>query len=497
MAAQKKSRVERPVSGVQFPANDAGERSTSSFGRTVLAEALSGVDNSAAQAASAEKNWRGGYGTHFKALVGSGLPSADAANTIAQQGLASLTATMRWVAPDGVETALAHVQPDGSFGTLSIEGAGAPVTELVVPFRGQRLQGPALLAQLDRWVATGAMEPSAADSLREVAAHPEWLALPGRTLIALGAGAEVGPLSVFLDWGATVAAVDLPRPAIWQRVSELAAVRAGTLIAPIGKRDTDAAGDPETLGVDLLTELPALMGWLNNLDVATPVLGNFLYADGGTNVRVAAAGHVLASRLQEARPDTTLGFLATPTDVFAVPEAAVQMSAQRWQQRPVWSKGIGAVLAGASGQRLIQPNYTGASSPELVDSLVAQQGPNYALGKRVHRWQATAQWAAGRPVSMNVAPSTRTKSVTKNKALAAAYAGAHHYGVEVFEPDTTRVLMAALLVHDLYGNTPTFSHPWELEAHQATHGGLWRVAYAPRSALTLAAVLGAPKLLTK
>ena len=92
---------------------------------------------------------------------------------------------------------------------------------------------------------------------------------------------------------------------------------------------------------------------------------------------------------------------------------------------------------------------------------------------------------------MNVAPPTRTRSVTKNRVLAAAYAGAGRFGVEVFEPATTKTLMAALLVHDLeMSGAPAPAHPWEEEAQAAAHGGLWRIAYAPRSALTLAALLG-------
>ena len=51
--------------------------------------------------------------------------------------------------------------------------------------------------------------------------------------------------------------------------------------------------------------------------------------------------------------------------------------------------------------------------------------------------------------SLNVAPSTATRSVVKNKALAAAYAGAGRFGLEIFEPDTSNAIMAALLVHDL------------------------------------------------
>jgi hypothetical protein len=92
-----------------------------------------------------------------------------------------------------------------------------------------------------------------------------------------------------------------------------------------------------------------------------------------------------------------------------------------------------------------------------------------------------------------VAPPTRTRSVMKNRALAAAYAGAPRFGVETFGPATTRTLMAALLVHDLCaGAAAARAHPWQDEAHAAAHGGLWRIPYAPRSALPVAAVLGYP-----
>jgi hypothetical protein len=91
---------------------------------------------------------------------------------------------------------------------------------------------------------------------------------------------------------------------------------------------------------------------------------------------------------------------------------------------------------------------------------------------------------------MTVAPPTRTRSVVKNRALAAAYAGAHRFGVEVFEPATSNTLMAAVLVHDLCAGSPPRQHPWQDEAYAAAHGGLWRTAYDPRSALGLAALLG-------
>jgi hypothetical protein len=139
---------------------------------------------------------------------------------------------------------------------------------------------------------------------------------------------------------------------------------------------------------------------------------------------------------------------------------------------------------------LLHRAYQPDDDPGICDALVAVQGPNYALAKRLQRWRATVARAEGRTVSFHVAPSSHTRSVVKNRALAAAFAGAHRFGVEIFEPSTANTLMAALLVRDLQVPAPTFEHPWQAEANEAVHGGLWRTTYAPRSALGIAALLG-------
>ena len=55
-------------------------------------------------------------------------------------------------------------------------------------------------------------------SIEAVLDNPDWLRLEGHTVAVLGAGAEMGPLPSLMRWGARVAAVDLDRPAIWERV---------------------------------------------------------------------------------------------------------------------------------------------------------------------------------------------------------------------------------------------------------------------------------------
>jgi hypothetical protein len=272
---------------------------------------------------------------------------------------------------------------------------------------------------------------------------------------------------------------------------ETARRSAGTLLVPI-----TSGGDPDDrqvaghAGADLVTEAPVVADWLAALPGA-PVLGNYVYADGADNVRVSVAVDALTLRLQQARPELALAFLATPTDVFAVPAEAVAQSVAAYTGRSAAAKLVSRPLRTLSAGRLLRRAYRPGADPGISDVLVAQQGPNYALAKRLQRWRASTARAAGTTVSMNVAPPTRTRSVVKNRVLAAAYTGAHRFAVEVFEPATSNVLMAALLVHDLTtGGGAAYEQPWQDEAHEAVHGGLWRAPYAARSALGLAALLG-------
>lgn len=475
-----------PVSGPD------GARSSSALGRAVVADALAAVDPAGARSAEQETHWRARYLIHFRRLVEAGLTDPAAARQIALDGLASLHQRMR-LCPVGTgrpagtgELPLAGaLQQDlpvsQPLGTAMVTGTGEPERELSLPYRGQRLRGHALRDQLDRWVEAGVIEPSCAEAVRLVAANPDWLSLPGRVVVALGAGAEMGPVPALLRWGADVVAVDLPGRGVWTRLLTVAGRCPGRLTLPV----RGPGGAADQAGADLLRDLPAVARWLSGIE-GSLVLGNYAYADGATHVRLAAAADVLGEYLRADRGELAWSFLATPTDVYAVPAAAVAHAERAYLRRRGWSRPVRWLSAG----RLLRRNYPPGADPGIIDCLVPQQGPNYALAKRVQRWRATAARGRGDLASLVVAPMTRTRSVLKNRVLAAAYAGAHRFGVEVFDPATSNTLMAVLLVHDLCHPSPPAPHPWQDEAARAAHGGVWRVAYEPRSALGLAALAG-------
>lgn len=493
-----------PDRGIDLAAGPDGRLSTSALGRAVFAAAAGVVDPDLAARIEATRDWRKEYTAPLRDLVAAAVPVPDAAVPAARAGIDALLARSVFVR-DGEPVPLAGGLPDpvAPYASARVTGDARPDPVLSVPYHGRRLAGDALREQLDRWVDHGITEPSFRDAMLLVLDNPDWLDLRGVDVALLGAGAEMGPLRSLLRWGATVHAVDLPRPALWERLIGTARSSAGTLRVPVPADRPAAAGAPDDValaavaGADVLARTPEVLAWLGEVEGPLTV-GNYLYADGALHVRVSVAADAVMTALARSRPDTTLAFLATPTDAFAVPAEAVAESRRRWETRGL----VGLAQAPLRMARLFQPNYavtvTGPDGIErgINDSLVPQQGPNYALAKRFQRWRALEARASGTPVSLHIAPATRTRSVVKNRALAAAYAGAGRFGVEIFEPSTSNTLMAALLVHDLRnpGATAAPAAPMppgtDLFAAAANHGGLWRVAYAPRSVLGVAALLG-------
>jgi hypothetical protein len=499
--------------GLNFPEGGDGHRSTTATGRAIFADAMRQVEPALAARIEHTRDWRSGYLHPLRDIVLSAARSSGNAITISADGLASAHRRFTFVR-NGRETLLGEAMREyrrARYGSVTVKGGAPRETDLSVPYRGTRLFGDRLRAQIDTWVADGIAEPGFAEALHLLLDHPDWLDLSDVDVAILGAGAEMGPTRSLLRWGATVHAVDLPRPDLWNRLIATTRSTAGALRIPVQLDDhgtppfvigglvhpDDDVTVARKAGADLLERTPEIGQWLD--DIEQPyVLGSYAYADGAAHVRLSMAADALVLDQLGRRGDLTLAYLATPTDAFMVPMAAVDESRRRWD-----SRGIAGLLQ--SPLRLVgqfERNYprdyvTDDGTPfGLNDSLVPQQGPNYALAKRLQRWRSLVARAQGTPVSLNLAPATRTQSVLRNRALAAAYAGAGRFGVEVFDPATSTNLMAALLVHDLRNpaaaanpSTP-LDNPMDLFAQGANHGGLWRTAYSPRSVLGFAAVLG-------
>ncbi|MFZ1866451.1 MAG: hypothetical protein WAU39_19690 [Polyangiales bacterium] len=494
------------VAGISFPESSEGKRSSTDTAKHIFAEAVRRIDPQAAGALLAERQWRQRYPAHLVHQVKLAARDADTATNIAADGLEAVHNSFEFVR-DGVASPLAKAMDESMespFRTATVHGKSQFVgPPLDVPYRGERLVGDRLLRQLDVWCSRGITEPSHAEAIRTVMHNPDWLDLSDRTFLLLGAASEIGPLSFLAAHRANIVAVDLNRPRLWTRILELVARSPCVLHAPV--RTQDGINVPEDdfakrAGADLLRDTPELAAWLERFENPAAI-GCYAYLDGKDHVTVAVAMDALVQRLHAKASRAAFAYLASPTDAFAVPEETARRAHERfgargaerlWQSPARW----------ITRQRLYAPNIpdwvTSATGERygIYDGLVIRQGPNYALAKRIQKWRALTVRTTDHRVSANVAPPSMTNSVTSSRAFAAAYAGARHYGAEIFAPETTNALMGALLVYDLCSEESVanprmpLAHPLELFMSGANHGGLWRSPMQIRSVLDVAAVRG-------
>jgi opacity protein-like surface antigen len=489
--------------GLVFPTDAAtGEVSTTNTGKAVFAASVAGVVKAAADAVNNTKNWRFGYAKQVVEHVKIASESPKTAVAVAEAGLAACYDTFRFVRAsadfDGtLAEALKHFT--GSFELGTVKGSAAKPAagyELQVPYQGGVLTGAALETQLKKWASYGTIEPSCADAIAWAAKAGKQLDLSDKYFVLLGAGAAMGPLQVLLSHGANIIAIDLDRPAIWQRLLTLAQKSTGTMYFPL--KSTPKGDSIEALaqvaGGNLFTDTPELCNFVASvLPGKTLTIGGYAYLDSAAHVQVSLYMYAIMKTAIERRgaANVKLGFLCSPTDVFATEPATFDAARKNRASAPLWQKAMAALLPSSLRPNGIASKSADGKPVHINDGIVVAQGPNYAFAKRIQHWRAVKAFSQGSVVSTNIAPSTSTLSVVSNASFKAAYGGMHLFKpMEVMHQETSNAVMGALLLHDtLNADSPKNpgskagaalrdSNPMLLFAQGAFHGGVWRIGYA-------------------
>jgi len=490
-AMEDSGAAKRPLDGLVWPITDEekGERSTSQTNRLLWEQAIAGVDSEAARKISTQKNWRFGYVKHIETQVRAALESEANCLKIAQDGIKSAHGMFEFIRGDKThpfDEAMAKIK--GSYETGFIKGTGKKeCKEAVVDYKGERLSGKKLRAQMAAWVELGVCEPSAADAVNAVIDNPEWVDLSDRYFVLLGATSAMGPLDLLLAHGANIIGIDLDRPFIWEKLITKARKSCGTLTFPLSKKQSSIKTDEELFkcsGANLLSHTPEIANWLVDVCPGEPLtVGNYTYLDGALHVQLSIACDAIMEKVCKARPDTAIAFLCTPTDVHNISQEAHDVAETNYKNVPAWQKLAESIL-GKNDMICNALAPVKKSGLNLMDGISIHQGPNYALAKRIQQWRAVIARGNGHIVSINVAPSTSTKSVTSNPLFAAAYEGFCLFSaLEVMEPCTSSSVMLALMINDIRNpksasNPKTkFSNPMEIFSQNAFHGGAFRCPY--------------------
>lgn len=511
MAKTKTEKQEKPRKGVQFPKGVSG----TDVCKAVLADAMEAIDAEAAAQVLKERDWRWKYWRHFVKLNELAARSPEAALQIARTGLASIGERFVLADGEGVDTPMNATVSNGSrqeYYTAQVNGSHpfAPV-DLNVQVPGKHLTGQALLQQMETWVRRGVLEPSAMHAVSDLVHNKELIDLRDQQFVLLGASSAMGPIKSLLSFGATVHAVELPRPAVWKRLLAMARDSPGKLVMPLSVPPPSEPSDEwlcEHAGCDLLVHPTEVADWVVKQAPASKlVLGTYVYLDGALFTQVAVAADAICQTVCKQRggvdspTGVALAYLSSPTEVHCVPaDAHKAAQAKASGLHSLWEQPIRVL----SRERFLEPNRPLPVTPKdsttppllLQDSLVWTQGPNYCFAKQLQKWRGIVARSDGHVCSYTVGPATLTESVMHNSLIAAGMLGCEHFGIEAFHVQTSSSLLAALLVWDITSGTRSSAHPahplrspLELLQQNACHGGTWRAAFKTNSYTEVSALL--------
>ncbi|AWE42743.1 hypothetical protein DDD63_08305 [Actinobaculum sp. 313] len=490
--------------------------------------AAAGKNSELRQLIASADPWRRAYRDAMTALSAYDAPQIGA--QAARAGLEFIAATIR----TGDGRVIGEVtMRDVGCGTV-IAGAASQVADEALP--AWRNGGETFLTWLGEWRKAGRIRPAAANALRELALAPALPDLSEWTFVCLGASAELSPARTLLALGARVAAVGRPASPGVRALTSYAATTAGTLFLP-----------PSGVG-DVVDDPGAIAGWAAQLPGRLVVVDT-LYAPGSQFLLAAAGADVVERLLIEARPDIALAWYGTPTDAYFLLDLAprtrfgtgalahaVTAYAKVRRLEPARKPGVSATGQGAARQGIhnalcngnngiqrgayagcsdgdsaptvsacacsadgdsthVRATHTGSEGDvhgdhgaNVYNGFIDVQGPNYAAAKRIGRWRATVEQAAGRVVSYNVGPLARTESVLSSRALRAAYAGLERLGMPPLDAAAAAELMAGLLVWDITHPAPIAP---DFLTDKAIDCGLFTSSYRPNDLMAAAVLLGA------
>jgi hypothetical protein len=364
--------------------------------------------------------------------------------------------------------------------TLSQPGLTAEV-----PCDGRMFRGKAVLDLVSQLHAEHHLTDAAAAGLKWVVEFIEAqggaLPLLGQRFALLGASAELSPVSLLLQAGATVRWIDTKKPP--------SNPGAGRLISTQG-------------GDDLLTNPQAVAAALREFAQEGPVhLGLFAYAPGSSReLRLAGAMDALVETLGPTVVKS-VSLYVSPTSPGELQAEDLKVSASRKRSPKLWQRGLQATRI------LKSPGHIGSNEAAIAQGVISLQGAAYQAAQYLTKIISTevlaTQGLGGKriTVSANVAGITNTRSLA-HPLFQAAFRGAPQFGVRVFEPETTRALSGLLMLHDVLNPeapgsaTRQYVNPIDRARAlrtQQIHGGVYDLPWQFDSAVKTAAVLGLGK----
>jgi hypothetical protein len=419
----------------------------------------------------------------FRAEMPEGLARFELARRLDPGGRDIAASLARWSrahlalrGEDGAAPLVTSLQrTDGQAAALRL--VAAPTARcpagLRLPWQGISLRGAEAVARVEALHAEHQLDDGARDGLVGLLGREAPPPLAGERFAVLGAAAELAPTELLLEAGADVLWIDRASPEPW--LAEQLADRpyAGRLFSPAAP--TCLLEQPEAV----LAAVSAFChGRADGLEGHRRVhLGAFAYAPGaGRELRLAGSMEAIAHVLGPERL-ASFSTYVSPTTPSAVSPRDRRESERRAGALPAWQKALRRI--GALGAA----PWVADGPLAIATAAVPMQGPSYQAAQYLTKMMACEALAASGAVrvSANVAGITATRSL-EHPLFQIAFAGARHFGVQVFEPASSRALSGLLMLSDLFG--PPSTGP------RSVHGGVASLPFRLDETIRAGALVG-------
>jgi hypothetical protein len=481
---------DRIAKGVVLPTGHTG----SSLFHAVLAEAVAEYPQAlgGARFPAAAGAFKREYGAALARLESARAASPERA-AIARFVMRRTQEALRFAGESGsmplVEYLRTHAPRPALMRARLSGAAGLPVE---VPFEGKLLHAREVLDLVERMYETHQLTGAARAALGWIVEHIAQrggkLDLRGQRFVLLGAGAELAPTRLLLRAGASVLWVDPADPA---RSLAGESALSGVLV-----RAPEAS--------NLLERPREIAAAIAQFAAEGPVhICMFAYAGGASQEwRLGAAMNAITASLDPGLV-RSVALLVSPTTASVLAPESVAAARTRAGASPGWQRLL------ASVGLLRAPGHHQEHGQHVALATVSIQGLSYQAAQYISKIAAAETYAAfgtglheqgptaPLTVSANVAGITRTRSLS-HPLFEAAFAGAHHFGVRIFDAATTRALSGLLILHDLLNPaapgaaaTPGDARERAARVHaQQIHGGIYGLPHVLEGVIQAAAVAG-------
>ena len=309
--------------------------------------------------------------------------------------------------------------------SLKIDGGLPKPEEFFLRMGGEELRGDELLDAFASINSEGLCQDRALDAIGDLVAHPEWLeSVRDKVFVILGAGGSVSPARQLVQWGANVVAVDSLEIPGMAMLMETSVRSAGTLtVAPRECRD-------------VLANPVGVAQWIASFDKRV-VLVDTVNRYGPDYLYAAAAMELIERLVCEARPDTALVWYGAPFDAY--------MLTPDFLRREHVGPGVIDDIVDRYARLVRRP---ASRVGGVFNGLTDYRGAIFAGVKRIARWRATIEWAAGRTISYNVMPYTPYSADEERKARLLE-TSMRKLGYSASTSENTSSYAAAMLLWDL------------------------------------------------